>query len=65
LRWVANFNQDKKKKKPLEINSPKTFLVFIRVKASPLISSKTIQDLNLVSLSRGEKRIISSAFHPE
>jgi hypothetical protein len=66
LRWVANFNQDKKKKKkPWEINSPKTFLVFIRVKASPLISSKTIQDLNLVSLSRGEKRIISSAFHPE
>lgn len=55
----------KKKKKPWEINSPKTFLVFIRVKASPLISSKTIQDLNLVSLSRGEKRIISSAFHPE
>jgi hypothetical protein len=46
LRWVANFNQDKKK-------------------ISILISSKTIKDLNLVSLGRGEKRIISSAFHPE
>jgi len=40
-------------------------LIKIKKKISILISSKTIKDLNLVSLGRGEKRIISSAFHPE